>query len=248
MKLSAIVITFNEEHNIGRCLDSLTGVADEVLVVDSFSTDNTEEICRAKGVRFMQHVFEGYIEQKNWALGQARHDHILSLDADEALSERLRIAILQTKENWRHGGYTMNRLSNYCGQWVRHCGWYPDRKLRLFDRRQGHWGGRNPHDRVEMQIGSTTAHLDGDLLHYSYYTVQEHIERSRRYAAIAAKAMRAQGKRTTWLGVIFSPVFKFLQGYILKMGFLDGLAGWTICRISALEVFWKYRTLLRLRS
>lgn len=248
MNLSAVIITFNEQRNIGRCLDSLAGVVDEVVVVDSFSTDDTEEICRAKGARFVQHVFEGHIEQKNWALAQAQYPHVLSLDADEALSETLRKSVLAAKADGRHDGYSMNRLTNYCGQWIYHSGWYPDRKLRLFDRRKAGWGGTNPHDRVEMQAGSTVSHLSGDLLHYSYYSVGEHLERARRYAEIAARAMRAQDRRATWLHLLFSPSIKFVRNYLLKKGFLDGRAGWTICRIAALETFWKYRNLLRLRS
>ncbi len=248
MKISAVIITFNEERNIGRCLDSLAGVADEVVVIDSFSTDGTENICRTKGARFLQHAFDGHIEQKNWALAQAQHPHVLSLDADEALSEPLRDAILAVKKDWQHDGYTMNRLTNYCGRWIRYSGWYPDRKLRLFDRRKGQWGGTNPHDRVEMQADATTAHLAGDLLHFSYYTVNEHLERARRYADIAARAMHAQGKRATWLQLVVSPFAKFVRNYVLKRGFLDGRAGWTICKIAALETFWKYRNLLRLRS
>ena len=248
MNLSAVIITFNEQSNIGRCLDSLAGVVDEVVVVDSFSTDDTEKICRAKGARFVQHAFEGHIEQKNWALAQAQYPHVLSLDADEALSETLRKSVLAAKADGRHDGYSMNRLTNYCGQWIYHSGWYPDRKLRLFDRRKAGWGGTNPHDRVEMQAGSTVSHLSGDLLHYSYYSVGEHLERARRYAEIAARAMRAQGRRATWLHLLFSPTIKFVRNYLLKKGFLDGRAGWTICRIAALETFWKYRNLLRLRS
>ena len=177
MNLSAVIITFNEQRNIGRCLDSLAGVVDEVVVVDSFSTDDTEKICRAKGARFVQHAFEGHIEQKNWALAQAQYPHVLSLDADEALSETLRKSVLAAKSDGGHDGYSMNRLTNYCGQWIYHSGWYPDRKLRLFDRRKAGWGGTNPHDRVEMQAGSTVSHLSGDLLHYSYYSVGEHLER-----------------------------------------------------------------------
>ncbi len=248
MKISAVIITFNEERNIGRCLDSLAGVADDIVVVDSFSTDDTEKISLAKGARFVQHAFEGHIEQKNWALAQARYPHVLSLDADEALSEMLRRSILAVKNDWRHDGYTMNRLTNYCGEWIRHSGWYPDRKLRLFDRQKGRWGGTNPHDRVELEANSTTAQLSGDLLHFSYYTVEEHIARARRYADIAAHAMRAQGKQATWLQLVFSPPAKFIRNYVLKQGFRDGRAGWTICKIAALETFWKYRNLLRLRS
>lgn len=243
--LSVVIITFNEAHNIARCLDSLGNLADEVLVVDSFSTDETEAICRARGVRFVQHPFGGHIEQKNYALSQAAHPHVLSLDADEALSDELRTAIAAAKHDWPAEGYTMNRLTNYCGQWIRHSGWYPDRKLRLFDRRLGRWGGTNPHDRVEMPPETPTQHLPGDLLHYSYYTVNEHLERARKYADIAAAAMREQGKRSTWAHVAFSPALKFLRNYLLKGGFRDGLAGWTICRIAALETYWKYREALR---
>jgi hypothetical protein len=140
----------------------------------------------------------------------------------------------------------MNRLTNYCGQWIHHSGWYPDRKLRLFDRRQGQWGGTNPHDKVEMPSAATTRQLDGDLLHYSYYTVEEHLERASKYADIAAQAMYLQGKRSTWGHIIFSPVLKFLRNYLLKGGFRDGRAGWTICKIAALETSWKYRALRKL--
>ena len=244
--VSAVIITFNEERNIGRCLESLSGIADEIVVLDSFSTDGTEQICRKYGVRFEQHAFEGHIEQKNRALAAATHAFVLSLDADEALSETLRHSILAVKNNPEYDGYVMNRRTNYCGQWIGHSGWYPDRKLRLFDRRLGHWGGTNPHDRVEMNAGARTTRLSGDLLHYSYYTVDEHLSRARKYARIAAAAMNLQGKRGAWWRMWISPVAKFFRNYFFKLGFLDGRAGWTICRISALETYWKYRELAQL--
>ncbi|MCW5924863.1 MAG: glycosyltransferase family 2 protein [Saprospiraceae bacterium] len=248
MQISAVVITLNEARNIGRCLDSLAGVADEVVVVDSFSTDETQAICESKGARVVQHAFEGYGQQKNWGNAQASHPYILSLDADEALSEALRTSILRAKEDWRHEGYTMNRLTNYCGQWIHHSGWYPDRKLRLFDKRKARWGDNAVHEKVEMSHGSRVGHLTGDLLHYSYYDKQEHIERVRRYADLAARALHAQGRRASWFQVLLSPLAKFLRNYFLKLGFLDGRAGWTICKIAALETYLKYRTLMRLRS
>jgi glycosyltransferase involved in cell wall biosynthesis len=247
MQVSVVIITHNEARNIGRCLESLGAVADEVVVLDSYSTDATEAICRAHGVRWVQHAFDGHIAQKNRALALATHDWVLSLDADEALSEPLRTAILQQK-NARNGdetdgiaAFSMNRLTNYCGQWIHHSGWYPDRKVRFFDRRRAHWGGRNPHDKVVVAASARTQHLAGDLLHYSYYSVREHLERARKYAAIAAQAMRDEGRRVSWLHVAFSPMVKFLRNYVLKLGFLDGRAGWTICRIAALETYWKYR-------
>ena len=239
-KLSAVIITFNEERNIARCLDSLAGVADEIVVIDSFSTDMTEKICRDRGARFIQNTFAGHIEQKNFALTQAVFPHVLSLDADEALSENLRAAILALKKDWRCDGYAMNRLNNYCGQWIRHCGWYPDRKVRLFDTRKARWGGTNPHDRVELQTGATQGFLAGDLLHYSYYTPEEHLARVRQYGDIGAKALFEQGQKASLAQVFLSPLFKFLRNYILKRGFLDGQAGWRICYGAALETAQKY--------
>jgi glycosyltransferase involved in cell wall biosynthesis len=128
-KISVVIITYNEEKDIGRCLDAVKDVADDIVVVDSFSTDRTEEICKEKGARFVQHKFEGHIQQKNWAITQARYPHVLSLDADEVVSERLQKEILKVKENWQADGYYFNRMTNYCGKWIKHCGWYPDRKI-----------------------------------------------------------------------------------------------------------------------
>jgi len=240
VQLSIVIITFNEARNIGRCIDSVRSVADDIVVVDSFSTDATEAICQEKGVRFIQHAFEGHIEQKNWALQQALYPHVLSLDADEALSPELIVEILKAKQHWLHDAYSMNRRTNYCGQWIWYSGWYPDRKLRLFDRRLGSWGGLNPHDKVEMNSGRPAQWIKGDLLHYSYYTVEEHFDRARKYAQIAAFARQQQGKRSWWVQTIFSPVAKFIRNYIIKLGFLDGKAGFTIAWIAALETYWKY--------
>lgn len=244
VQISAVIITYNEERNIGRCLASLAQVADDIVVLDSFSSDGTEAICRAHGARFEQYIFDGHIEQKNRALLLAAYNHVLSLDADEALSPELAAAILSAKADWSAQGYTMNRLTNYCGQWIRHSGWYPDRKLRLFDRQKAHWGGTNPHDKVELD--AATLHLSGDLLHYSYYTVEEHVLRARKYAEIAAHALHKQGKKASWGQLLLSPVFKFIRNYLLKGGFRDGTAGFTICKIAALETYWKYLILKNL--
>ncbi|RLD77314.1 MAG: glycosyltransferase family 2 protein, partial [Bacteroidetes bacterium] len=150
-KLSAVIITQNEEQNIGRCIDSLKGVADDIVVVDSGSTDNTEAICKEKGARFFYNKWEGYIEQKNFANDLAEHKYILSVDADEALSGQLRDSILEAKESLKADGYEMNRLTNYCGTWIRHGGWYPDRKLRLFHRDKFEWGGEKIHEAMVMK-------------------------------------------------------------------------------------------------
>ncbi|MFN9801337.1 MAG: glycosyltransferase family 2 protein, partial [Bacteroidota bacterium] len=152
--ISAAIITYNEEKNIRRCLESLQGVADEIVVVDSGSTDSTAALCSAYGVRILVHPFEGHIQQKNYALNQCTGDWILSLDADEALSPELRASVLRVKNHLTSPAYQVNRLTNYCGHWVRYCGWYPDRKVRLVQRGKARWTGVNPHDRLEALDGS----------------------------------------------------------------------------------------------
>lgn len=238
--ISAVIITFNEEKNIGRCIESLNGVAEDIVVVDSFSSDRTEAICLEKGVRFIQHAFEGYIEQKNFALTQSKYDHILSLDADEALSPELKESILKAKANFIATGYEMNRLTNYCGKWIYHTGWYPDRKLRLFDKRKARWAGRNPHDRCEMNEGSITARLQGDLLHYSYYTIDQHVDTANKFSTINAEVLFERGKKARWFNFIVNPAFRFFRDLIIKGGFRDGFYGYVIARISAHAVFLKY--------
>lgn len=244
-KLSVVIITFNEEKNIARCLDSVKDVADEIVVVDSFSTDKTEEICRNRGVKFVQHAFPGHIEQKNYALTQSTYPHVLSLDADEALDETLKKNIAAVKENWACDGYEMNRLTNYCGSWIHHCGWYPDRKLRLFDKTKGKWGGINPHDRYEMP-GAKVCRLKGDILHYSYYTTEDHYKQIEYFTNILAKAMYEKGKKATVFKQYGSPVVKFAKDYFFRLGFLDGQAGWQICRLSAWATYIKYSKLKKL--
>lgn len=246
-QVSVVIITFNEEKNIGRCLDSVKDVGDDIVVIDSFSSDGTETICKVKGARFVQHKFDGHIEQKNWAITQARFPHILSLDADEALSEELKKSILQIKNNWIKDGYYMNRLTNYCGQWIYHCGWYPDRKLRLWDSRKGEWGGTNPHDKYRIFGGDhATGFLKGDILHYSYNSISEHYKQSEKFSTIASKEMHLKGKTVVWSMIYVKAAFKFLRNYFIKLGFLDGKYGFIICRITAWETYLKYLKLYQL--
>ncbi|UBM62509.1 glycosyltransferase family 2 protein [Candidatus Sulfidibacterium hydrothermale] len=245
-KLSAVIITFNEEKNIERCIRSLEGVADEIVVLDSFSTDRTREICENLGVRFFTHAFDGYIEQKNRAILHASYPLILSLDADEALSDTLKNSILKVKEHRDADGYTMNRLTNYCGQWIRHCGWYPDRKLRLFDKNKGRWSGLNPHDYFKMQPGSVVKHLKGDLLHYSYYSIEQHKKQVEHFSTFAAKAKFEHGEKAFCIKTWGSPFFKFLSCFFLHLGFLEGKSGWQICTLSSKESYLKYKKLARL--
>jgi glycosyltransferase involved in cell wall biosynthesis len=246
-KLSVVIITFNEERNIGRCIGSVREVADEIVVVDSFSTDKTREICEKSGVKFIQHAFEGHIQQKNFAITQAKYPHQLSLDADEALSGELKTEILKIKNDWQNDGYRMNRLTNYCGKWIHHCGWYPDTKLRLYESAKGSWGGTNPHDKFELNPGSKVGFLKGDLLHYSYYTVEEHIRQADKFSTIAAKELVSLGKTVTYFQIIVNPAAKFIRNYILRLGILDGYFGFIICRIAAHETYLKYTKARQLR-
>ena len=240
IKLSVVVITFNEERKIARCLASVQKVADEILVVDSLSTDNTVEICKKYSARVISHPFEGFIEQKNFALRQAAFPHQLSLDADEALTPELSKRIIEIKNSWTQDGYSMNRLANYCGHWIRHSDWYPDAKLRLYDSRRGKWGGVNPHDRFELVPGATTAQLQGDLLHYTYYTIEEHVAQSNKFSTIAASELLARGRRATLLKILVKPIAKFIRNYIIHGGFRDGFYGFVVCRMTAHETFLKY--------
>lgn len=241
-QLSVVIIAYNEEKNIARCLQSVKDIADEIVVLDSFSKDKTQEICESFGVKFYQHAFDGHIQQKNRAITYATYPHILSLDADEALDDTLKKSILEVKQTWTHDGYYMNRLTNYCGHWVKHCNWYPDTKLRLWDSRKGRWTGINPHDKYELFDGDkNTSHLKGDILHYSYYSVEDHYKQVEYFTNIASKAYVEAGKKAPFYKLIFNPIAKFIDHYLLHLGFLDGKAGFLISKISAYATWLKYK-------
>jgi glycosyltransferase involved in cell wall biosynthesis len=240
IKLSVVIITFNEEQNIERCIRSVMDIADEIVILDSVSTDKTKEICLGFPVRFLEQPFLGYIEQKNKALEFAQFPYVLSLDADEALSEHLKDSIREVKNDWKKDGYAFNRLTNYCGKWIRHTDWYPDRKLRLFDKRKGQWSGINPHDKFELQDGSTLAILKGDLLHYSFPSIQHHLNVLNRFTRITAKESFEKGKRAGMVNLLFSPFWKFIKSYFIRLGILDGYYGFVVCAISSFATFMKY--------
>lgn len=252
MKISAAIITFNEEENIEACIQSLLNVADEIIVVDSFSTDKTEEICKGfKEVKFLKHKFEGHVEQKNYAMRETSNTYVLSLDADELLSSKLQREIIGLKKlpNEFFDAYSMPRLNNYCGKWIRHSGWYPDRKIRLWDKDKGKWGGKNPHDRVIMKEGSTTKSLKSDLLHYTTSSISTHIDQINRFSEIAAKQLLKSGKNNgDFLKLIFNPPFTFFKKYIIQLGFLDGFYGFVIAVNSAHSKFLKYAKFYQFRK
>jgi hypothetical protein len=177
-------------------------------------------------------------------MSRANYDHILSLDADEALSEELKASIRNVKEKCNHDGYSFNRMTNFCGKWIKHCGWYPDKKVRLWDRNKGSWGGVNPHDKVIMQEDSSVEHLSGDLLHYSYYTIRENLSQINNFSDIAAGSSCEKGEKANIvLDIFLNPIFTFLKKYILQLGLLDGYYGLVVSVNSAYFRFLKYAKL-----
>jgi glycosyltransferase involved in cell wall biosynthesis len=243
VKLSVVIIAFNEERNIGRCLESVKTVADEMVVIDSGSTDATQKICESYGARVVQRPFTNYVDQKNFANQQSSFPHILSLDADEALTPELAAEILAIKNNWQLAGYYLKRLTNYCGTWVKHGGWYPDKKLRLFDRNKGSWQGLLLHEEYKTLTGEQTGLLENDLLHYSFYSLDDHLNQLNKFTTIAVQEMKMKGKKKSLLPLFYKPPFKFFSNYILKSGWRDGFAGFCIAVVSAYGVFVKYAKL-----
>ena len=237
VKISAVIITCNEERTIGPCLDSLGDVADEIVVVDSYSSDRTEEICRSYNAVFIQHRYTGNIEQRNWAILQASSPYILSLDADEVLSDELRASIRRVKENWTHDAYYFNRRSSYCGKWVRHAVRDASRKLSLWDSRKGSWGGINPYGSFILNSQSTRQFLKGDLRHYSCRSVNEHLDRIGSSSSIMARSYSEMGRKSGFFSFTLRPFWRFFKDFILRRGFLDGYYGFVISVNTAYEVF-----------
>jgi len=244
-QLSAVVITYNEEKNIERCLESLKAVADEILVVDSHSTDKTVEIAAGHGARVILQEFLGHVEQKNFAMQQAKYDWVLSLDADEVLDAALSGSIKTAKENLAKGkAYQLNRLTSFCGKWIRHSGWYPDRKIRLWYKQDGAWGGLNPHDTVMLNSGVVVEKLSGTLLHYSFDSINQHIEQIKKFSDIAAQQAMKKGKNAGFIEIGIYPFLFFIKRYIFKLGFLDGFYGFVVCANSA---YFKMLKFIKLR-
>ncbi len=238
-KITAVILTFNEEKNIDRCLRSLQKVADEIIVVDSYSTDRTKEICEAyPSVRFLQQAWLGFGPQKNWGNDQASYDYILSLDADEALSEELAAAILRVKQESLKGCYSLDRLNYYYGKFLKHGLEYPDRKPRLFNRTTARWNTSPVHE--ELDGASHPVLLNGYLHHYTYHSVTGHLEKTDRYSTLAAKGYLDRGKKPAGLKLVFSPLFTFINAYILRAGFLDGKHGLVVACMRSFGAFLKY--------
>lgn len=239
--LSVVIITLNEEKNIERCIRSVQSVADEIVVVDSLSADDTVAIARRLGAKIVLQRFLGHLEQKNFATEQAKYDWVLSIDADEELSAELAEEIKKIKSNPTTQAYHFNRLNNYCGHWIKHGGWYPDRKIRLYNRKAGTWKGENPHDRWTLHDNNgRPSLLKGDLLHYSYSSISDHLKKIEKYSDIAARQKVNKGEDCSILKIWLGPKWKFVKDYIIRLGFLDGYWGYIVCKLSSMENLAKY--------
>jgi glycosyltransferase involved in cell wall biosynthesis len=247
MKITFGIITLNEEENLGRCLNSIRDVADEIVIVDSGSSDGTHAIATAHGVSWHYVPWKGYVGQKNHVLSLASHEWVFSIDADEALSRTLIEEIITLKLHAvpdSISGYSMPRCVFYENRWICHGDWYPDRLIRLFRKTRARFAGGRVHERLELE-GNTTA-LSGDIEHYSFKDRRDHEERCRRYAQLWAEDKHAAGRITYCFSAHLHAGFRWLRNYILRGGFLDGAQGWHIAKMCAYEVYLKYGLLRKL--
>jgi glycosyltransferase involved in cell wall biosynthesis len=246
-QLSVVIITHNEEKNIGRCIDAAKSLADEIIVLDSLSTDNTINIARSKGAKVWQEPFRGYIGQKNRAIEFASFNYIFSIDADEVPDEKLISSICEAKKTFTYSAYKMKRCTNFCGRFIRFGTWYPDRKIRLFDKRVSRWGGINPHDKIIFDKPVAVKYLEGEILHYCYNTKKEYADQSTRFSSIAAISLYEAGIRTSLVKIIVNPTWAFINDYFIRVGFLNGKSGVAIAFKQAHYTFLKHIKLYRLQ-
>ena len=240
--ITATIITRNEEHRIAAAIASLS-CCDEVLVVDSGSTDRTREIAERCGARVLIRDWDGYSNQKNFAASEARHDWILSVDADERLSIELANEIVSWKQSPAGAAGSMPRRAFYLGAWIRHSGWYPDRKIRLYDRRVARWTGDFVHE--ALNVDGVVHAFRGDLLHFPYRDWTDHLARIDRYTELAAQAARKSGKGGNILRLILGPPLSFLRTFVIRAGFLDGWRGVLVAAAGARYIFLREFRILR---
>ena len=245
-RLSATIITRDEEHNIAEALKSLSWV-DEIVVIDSGSTDRTVEICRKYTDRVYYRDWSGYVDQKNYAVDRASHDWIFSLDADERAGPELQAEIIKLRsQGFQYAGYRIPRVAFFMGRWIRHGDWYPDYQLRLFDRRRGRWEGGRVHESV--QIRGDAGMLGGEIQHFTYRRLSDYLRRLETYSTLAAADYDQKGRRFSPLGLMANPFLAFLRGYIFKRGFLDGTPGLMVAVLGAVSVYFKYAKLFEMQQ
>lgn len=249
MKISFCIITLNEEKNLARCLKSCTDLADEIVILDSGSTDGTEKIAHEFGVRWEHQEWLGFVGQKNKVLSLATHPWVFSLDADEELSEELRDEIRMFKDvepAEDRSGFSVNRCVCYEGRWIRHGDWYPDRLVRLFRRERARFTGGKVHERLEIK--GRIVKLWGELNHYSFTDAADHWARCVKYARLWAESQHEAGRSAGPLAPLGHALYRWFRAYLLRRGFLDGLLGWRIATYAAGEVYLKYRLLRQLNG
>ena len=243
--VSAIVVCFNEEERIGDCLESLRW-CDEIVVVDSFSTDRTPEICRGYTDRFIQREWAGYRDQKAFAHSQATKDWVFLVDSDERVTAELRNEVEDAlvQDNGRYAGYAVPRLVHYLDRWWRRGGWYPDYDVRLFRRERATWGGSEPHEKI--LVDGAVRRLRNPLHHYSYRNIEDHLQRINRFTSISSRESKKQGGRWRLSDALLRPAVRFFHSYVLKRGFIEGFAGFYVAVTAAVYVFLKYAKLWEL--
>lgn len=242
-KISAVVITFNEEKKIAACLASLQGVVDEIVVMDNFSTDSTPLICKQFGVKFYQQSWKGYGQQKNEAVAKCSHHYILSIDADEYLSTELQQTILQQKKSKLLGAYTINRLNIFYGYTLKYGLTQPDKIIRLYDRRQAQWSLTAVHETLNFNTNVAITFLKGNLIHKSKDSMHAYIDTLNKYSTLGAAAYYSKGKKSSIFKIIANPTFTFFKGYIFRLGFLDGMPGLIMAITLSIDTFMKYAKL-----
>lgn len=246
-KLSVVIITFNEEENIERCIASVKAMADEIIVLDSFSYDKTVALAKKSGVKILQQKFEGFTLQKQRAAALAQYDFVFSIDADEAVSEELQQSVIAEKQNgFTADAYEMNRLNFLGSRAVKTCGLYPDTKIRIWNKHKGGWQGGHVHEQMQMQKDASVKKLNGDLLHYTYKDAKQLAIQMEKFARLAAQDLKQENVFFLFSKMLFSAPFKFLRSYILKLGLTDGAVGFSICYQQSRGVFLKYWYALQL--
>lgn len=248
MKISCSIICFNEEKNIRRCLESVKW-CDEIVVVDNGSTDRTLEICGQYTNKILFRAWAGYVDQKQFALEQCAHDWVLNIDADEEVSSELRDEILATmnesQPSTQVNGYYLLRVVYYLDRWWRKGLWYPEYRLRLCKKSATSWGGMDPHEKAMVQ--GLTKRLNGELHHYTYTDISDHIAQLNNFSSQSAKSMHQEGKKFSLLKLIFNPFFRFFKSYIIKKGYREGIPGLVVSALNAYYVIMKYAKLWELQ-
>ena len=247
-KISAVIITYNACATIGKCIDALQKVSDEIIVVDSFSTDDTAEICKQKNIKFYQQSWPGFGPQKNFGISKTSNDYILSIDADEIISDELAASIIAEKNKGLTGLYRLLFLHYYYFDFAKHGASRPDTKIRMFDKTKVKWNEREVHEALVIPEGEKIKQLHGYLLHYSYTSISHQIDKLNNYTSLGAKQLFKKGKKHFLLKMIFSPPTNFIINYFIRLGFLDGVHGFVLATFAAHESFVKYAKLWELQT